>query len=254
MRAFFTACCILLFTCSAFGAPELKGTPSDLKGFLYPTAQTVLISATSNETAYTDKAIVSVVITKEAKTLSDAISSNAKLRERIVGALINKGILQANIKSSKFASSPEYGWFGKKPASFKVVNRIAVSIVSEAHLELVAKVADMYEGVELASVVFEHSKKAVLRQKVKAKALANIMEQKKHYEKALGLKLTTIGIKDHMVSAGPTNGAQVVEEVIVTGIRREKYRSSSSHAPPRETSFDEVNYQARLSVEFKIEP
>jgi uncharacterized protein len=243
---------------AVFAEPELKGSPNDLKGFLYPTENIVTINGQAEEKAYSDKAIVSLVITTEQKLLSQAISENSAVREEIAKLLISAGLDKNAINSSKFSSSPEYGWFGSKPASYKVVNRMSISILSESHLKEIAFVADKFKQVELSDTAFEHTKKDEYNEKVKTKALQNIMKQKEFYEKTLGVELKPVGIRDSDIHQGPTRGALAMEMemIVVTNSKAEKgdYLSQNrSRVQEQEPSFDEVKYQAILSVDFKIE-
>ncbi len=246
-----------LFSVVAFSAPELKGSPEELKGFLHPKGNVVTIGGEAEERAYSDKAIISLVITTEEKLLSQSISKNTALREKITKELIKSGIDSEGIKSSKFSSSPEYGWFGSKPSSYRVVNRMAVSITQEQQLKSIALVADNYEEVALSDTSFEHSKKHATIEKVKALALDDIIKQKEFYEKKLGLKLTAIGIRNADARQNATRGAMVLEEIVVTGIKKNQsgssYASSYKQASQTKSSFDEVVYSASLFVDFKIE-
>lgn len=253
-----TLCVILLSLTSAYAlsGPELKGSPQELRGFLHPADKVITIHGNAEEKAYSDKAVVSLVISTENKLLSQSMSSNSALRAKITASLIDSGIDPDAIKSSKFSSSPQYGWFGSKPSSYEVVNRMAISITQEEHLKEIAVVADTFEEVELSDTAFEHTQKDGFNEKVKAKALANVVKQKLFYEKSLGLKLTPIGIRDSNVRQRATSGAMVLEEVVVTAARQSK----SSYSPKakrrnqeHDPSFDEVLYEANLSVEFKIE-
>lgn len=245
-----------LISVPAFSAPELKGSPQDLKGFLYPSDKIVTISGEAVEKAYSDKAIISLVITTEYKMLSESISSNGALRKKITSSLIAAGISPDSIKSSKFSSSPQYGWFGNKPSSYKVINRMAISITKESHLEKIAAVVDQSQEAELSNTTFEHTQKDQFNEKVKAKALESILKQKAFYEKSLGVKLTPVGIRDSNIRQRATRGAMALDEVIVTAVRREKesYSSGAKYlSQAQEPSFDEVKYEANMSVDFKIE-
>lgn len=250
------AAAILLISGAAFSAPELKGSPQELRGFLHPASKVITINGNAEEKAYSDKAIVSLVITTENKLLSESISTNSLLREKITASLTDAGIDPNAIKSSKFSSSPEFGWFGDKPSSYKVVNRMAIAIMREQHLKEIAVVADQYKEVELSDTTFEHTKKDEFNAKVKAKALTNVIKQKTFYEKSLGLKLTPIGIRDSNIRQRATRGAMVLDQVVATEAKREKsaYSSIAKYRnQAKESSFDEVKYEANLSVEFKIE-
>jgi Uncharacterized conserved protein len=256
MKKIILIAALSLLSAPVFSAPEIKGSPQDLKGFLYPNDKIVTINGEAEEKAYSDKAVISLVITTEDKLLSKSISSNGSLRKKITTTLVAAGISPDSIKSSKFSSSPQYGWFGSKPSSFQVVNRMAISITKESHLEEIAAVADQSEEVELSDTAFEHTQKNEFNEKVKAKALENILKQKAFYEKSLGVKLTPVGIRDSNIRQHATRGAMVLEEVIVTAARREKgsYSSGAKYRDQaQEPSFDEVKYEANMSVDFKIE-
>lgn len=251
--------CLASISGVGVSAPELKGTPQDLRGFLHPTENVVTLYGEAEEKAYSDKAIASLVITTENKLLSKAIARNSALREEVTGLLMKAGVAKAMINSSKFSSSPEYGWFGDKPSKHKVVNRMAVGVMQESHLKEVAVIADKYEAIELSDMTFEHTQKEAYSEKVKASALAKIIKQKAFYETALGLTLTPIGIRDVNIRQQATRGAMALESVMAAEADQEGSFSSRSakskyESRARSSSFDEVKYEANLSVDFKIEP
>jgi uncharacterized protein YggE len=245
---------------AVYAQPEVKGSPDDLKRFLYPADKMVSIFGQAEEKAYSDKANISLVITTENKLLSDSITSNSELRQIITDELMASGITADNIKSSKFSTSPEYGWFGKKPASYKVVNRMAISITDELHLQAVALVADSRKEVELSATIFEHTKKDEYSDLVKKKALEKVMQQKAFYESSLGVKLTPINFRNTNIGFRATQGAMQLEQMVMTKRRQSLQDASVSMsvaAEPsvsEESSFDEVLYEAGIYVDFKIEP
>ncbi|MCU7806986.1 MAG: SIMPL domain-containing protein [Candidatus Thiodiazotropha sp. (ex Semelilucina semeliformis)] len=245
-----------LISNSVYSAPELKGSPQDLRGFLHPAEKIVTISGQAEERAYSDKAIVSLVISTEDKRLAQAISDNSLLRDKITKSLVTAGIQQDEIKSSKFSSSPQYGWFGSKPSSYKVVNRMAITISQETQLKEIALVADNHIEVELSDTEFKHTYSDDYNDKVKIKALKKVMKQKKYYEHTLGLKLTPIGIRDSNILQQATRGAMILDEFVVSAANQEKSGYATSVKGKRQgnrSSFDEVKYEANLSVDFKVE-
>ena len=247
-------CCIPL---SAFAQPELKGSPNELRHFLHPNEKIVTLSAEAEEKAYSDRAIISLVITSEDKQLSTSIANNSAIRESISQQLVSSGLNPDYIKSSKFSTSPQYGWFGKKPDSYKVVNRMAVTITDESQLKTIATVTDSKEEVELSDITFEHSQKDAFKSRVKQLALEKVMKQKAIYESSLGVKLTPVSFRDNRLWVKGTQGAQMLEEVVVTASKRNRnYKDSAadfaqSVAPSSvESSFDEIVYTAEIFVDF----
>jgi len=242
---------------NAFAQPELKGSPNELRHFLHPNDKIVTLSAEAEEKAYSDRAIISLLITSEDKLLSVSISNNIALRESISQQLVSAGINPEYIKSSTFSTSPQYGWFGKKPDSYKVVNRMAVTITEESQLNTIAGVADSEEEIELSDIAFEHSKKDAYKSKVKQLALEKVMKQKALYESSLGVKLTPVSFRDNRLWVKGTQGAQMLEEVVVTASKRSRsYKDSAADfaqsVAPRsvESSFDEIVYTAEIFVDF----
>lgn len=246
--------CLLGVSSFATAQTELKGSPEDLRSFLHPQSQIVTLNDTAEKTAYSDKAVIHLVITSEAKNLSESLILNNGVRENVTKDLISKGINSKDIKSSKFTSTPQYGLFGKKPSTYKVINRISVSVFEEKNLRNVAQVADAYSEVELAKTEFEHTQKTTFELQVKEDVLNKINNQKNYYEKSLGVQLIPVAFRDSRVHKMPTAGASAVadvEEVIVTGLRSSSV--SKYQAPePAEPSFDEVIYKAELSVDYKV--
>lgn len=238
--------------------PEIKGTPEELKGFLYPSDNLVTISGYADKKAYSDQAVLTLVVTTESELLSSAISKNSSLRKKITKSLIEADILEEQIKSSKFSSTPQFSWFGKKPSSYKVVNRMAITLQQEEQLKEVAALSDKFEQVEFSDTTFEHTQEDAYRKSLKAEALEKIIEQKKFYEKTLGVKLSPIGIRDFNLSHVGTPGAMLLNEAVfdVAQQEYEGYSKSASRSrkEPKVTSFDELRYEASLSVVFKIIP
>ena len=247
---------VVLISSNVYSTTELKGSPEELKQFLHPQKNIVTIEGKAVKTAYSDKAIISVVIKTEKKKLADAIEENSKLRGFITESLIQAGVKNNNINNSKFSSSPQFGWFGNKPDSFEVVNRMAISIFKEEHLKIIAQLTDKYKEIELSNTTFEHTKKKEYELKVKKQAIAEILKQRKVYEESLNLKLVPIGIQDSRINQRPTFASKDYgDTIMVTGSRLKrtsvsKTRQSDAISNPR--TFDEVEYTATLWVQFKV--
>lgn len=251
MRLFLAIAATLLMS-SSFAAPEISGTPEELREFLGAKNKTVTISAEASELSYTDKAIVSLVVTTENKKLANAIDANSKLRHSIRKTLTMSGIRGKHINSSRFSTSPQFGLLSKVPNSYKVVNRMAIGIFDETQLKEIATVADTHPQIQVSDTVFEHTEKELFRNRVKESALYKVLEQKKFYEKNLGVRLSPVSFKDTQVHDTPTQGATVLESVVnkKRSASGESYVKSKGIGRP---SFDEIKYHATVSVEFDVE-
>ena len=248
---------LLVLSSICLAKPEVKGNPEDLRAFLHPSGQVVTITRTAEERYYSDMAIVSLVVTTEHKRLSDAIGMNSAQRNVIIKQLMGVGIDAEHIKTSRFSTSPQYGWFGDKPSSYKFVNRMAISIFDEGHLKEIASVADANEEIEFSGTLFEHTKKDEVLSKLRNQALEKVLAQKAFYEEALGVKLTPTNFRDADVHYEGTEGAVALNYAVLKADQRgssKSYSSSKSAVKsPSATSFDEVRYEATVSVDFSID-
>jgi len=244
---------LLMFSVVSVGETEIKGTPNELREFIHPAENIVIIRGYSEEKTFSDKAIVSLVITTEHDKLSSSIERNQKLRDKIKTQLVSSGIREDEINNSKFSTSPQYGWFGKEPDNYKVINRMEIGIYDEKQLIAVASVSDENKEVVLASSIYEHTQKDKYRDIVKEKALSEIMKQKKGYEKTLGVKLIPIGITDTRIHNIPTEGAMFLDQALENRKKSSSFSSIVQHDTAQaSSSFDEVKYEANMAVEFKI--
>lgn len=248
---------LILVSSSSFSSTEIKGNPEELKRYLHPDRNVISLEGVDTLKEYADKGVVSIIITTEEQTLSASLSKNEEIRNKLSSYFTSKEIPAKNIKNSKFSSSPQYGWFGKEPDSYSVINRMEVTIFQPNELEILAKQADVNKEVKIGDITFEHTKEDESKNKVKKNALSKILQQKQFYEASLGVKLTPIGIRDANISQRPTRGAEILEEeVIVTGIRAskssKKQKGYDSYSKPK-ASFEQVKYNAKVIVEFSIE-
>lgn len=240
-------------------APELKGNPDELQRYFHPTEKTLTISAKAELTAYSDVAKVNLVVKTEDKLLAKSMELNASLRKNMIATLAQKGVEKSAIKNAKFSSSPNYGWFGSKPDSYEVVNRVTITVSNENQMKAVAELADAHAEVTLSNTVFEHAKKKEYEFNVKEKALAEVMKKQHFYEQALSIKLTPVSFRESDVHFSATQSARKMEaEVGVMSMRDNKSSLSQSAAPiaavaSGPASFDEVKYSAYITVEFKVE-
>lgn len=254
MRAIYSLIGTLALVGTAHAA-ELRGSPEELKDYLHPAKQWVTLYAEAEEKAFTDNAIVSVVVTTKEKTLASSMEKNSQLRQSLIANLVQTGIAPSAINNAKFASSPQYGWFGKKPSSYEVVNRVVIKIDTEKQLKAIATQVDGHDEISLLSTEFEHSKADEFTQSVKAKALDKVLAQKAVYEQKLGVKLVAVNFRESSIRPMATAAAYGTEQLQMRMADNELSSApmlkKAGEAEPH-NSFDEIKYTANMSVDFEV--
>lgn len=231
----------------AHAEPELRGKPDELKLFLQSGSRTVTLEDEATEKAYSDQALVTLAVTTENKSLAASLQANQSLRSAVLASLTQDGIAAADIRTSEFSTSPEYGWFGSKPSSYKVVNTMVVRVADERQFQVVAGMADRYKEVQLSDTEFEHSGKEKSLERVRKAALEKVMSARRFYEGELGLKLKPVAF----ATQGSGDGRARFEEVVVTARKRQEV-PMAVEAFDLPEGFDEVEYRARVSVTFEV--
>ena len=234
--------------------PELKGTPAELRQFLHMGNREVVLVGHAKQAVQADVGHVTVVVHTQAKDLTAAIAANAQRREAMAQSLQSQGIDAKSIRAQKFSSSPQYGWFGKTPASFEVTNKLTVDVSDEHQLMIVTAAGTNPPDLTIGAIVFEYSKQRDLEEQVRRAAFDDALARKAFYEQRLGATLRPVGFQYSDMSARGTTGGEL-EEIVVTGSRR----FATSVSPPAENyapvpSFDEKDYEVSVTVTFAVEP
>ena len=243
-----TATLALATATLAAAEPELRGTPADLQKYLHPEPRTVVLTGHARQTVQSDIGHVSIVVRTTAKDLAAAIVANGQRRAAIAQSLQSQGIDAKAIRAEKFSSSPQFGWFGRTPNSYEIVNRLTVNVADEKQLTAVAGVAQPPD-VTVGIVRFEYSKQGELEETVRHAAFDDALAKKSFYEQRLGATLKPTSFTFSDFSARGVPGAQL-EEVIVTSNRK----GGDNYAPESEIpSFDEKEYEVTVTVIFTVE-
>lgn len=250
------AASIASFSQISLAQPQLSGTPDELRGFLFPRANTVSISGEGELTAYKDLAKISLLVTTEARSLNEAMSDNQELRLNLIEEFTAAGIPDTDINNSKFSSSPQFGLFGRRPNSFEVSARMEVSVSSEEHLQLLAAAADSNDEVSFEKTEFEHSLEEEFEAQVRELALQDVMQQKAYYESSLNMQLKAVNFFHaairQMARAMPLAVASQETAEPSPNRRVDAATSLQAAAPVVAPTFDEVEYQTSITVVFEI--
>jgi uncharacterized protein len=191
MRNLIAVCVVVLVVGSAaFGEPELKGTPSELTGYLRSLPKSITLTGESKVEVQADKAIVEISIKTENSSLEACLKSNQTLRAGITAKLTEAGIPADKITAEKFSSTPKYGLFGGKPNKYEVRNLVKITVVDEKDFQQIAKIVDQYQEVEYQGLNFKHSKEKELKKQAVEQAFDDLLKKKAEYESKLGITLT----------------------------------------------------------------
>ncbi len=227
--------------------PELKGTASDLAQIITSIPQTVLVTGESEVRIPASRAVVNLSVITENKSLQEALRQNAEVRSKITAELKLQGIPLDRIQTSRFSSTPKFGLWGDKAKSYRVENVMRISVQDEKEFRGVAKVVDSFAEVNYSGVEFEYSDQEVSKAKAIGQACDNAESRKKIYEEHLGLKL----------AAKRFSEGAVAEKETMPALRKANYdsfsREASSSVQESVSSFGEMVYTAKVSVEYQVE-
>lgn len=232
--------------------PELRGAPADLQRYLKPAPRTVVLAGHAKQTVQSDVGHVTVVVKTQARDLPGALKANAERRAAISRALVQTGFDAKAIRAEQFSSSPQFGFFGKTPASYEVVNRLIVDVTDDTQLIRVSEAAAASPESSVGTIDFEYTKQAELRERVRHLAFDDALARKGFYEQRLGATLKPVAFQFSDRSArGVQAQGMALEEVQVTGARR----GVSNYSPPADAvpSFDEQVYEVSVDVTFELE-
>lgn len=231
---------------------ELRGAPADLQKYLQPGRRTVTLSGHAKQTVPSDVGHVSIIVRTQAKELAAAMRANAERRTALAQLLIQQGIPDKAIRAEKFSSSPQFGWFGRTPTSYEVVNRLMVDVTDDAQLIRVSEIAAKSTDTSIGTIAFETTKQAALEETVRHLAFDDAIARKAFYEERLGATLRPVAFAFSDRTARAASPAEALQEVMVTGSRRSDFASAPSSPPP--PSFDEQQYEVSADVTFEVQP
>lgn len=229
--------------------PEVKGTAADLTQFLNGVSKTVVVTGEAEVRTTASRAVMTLSVMNEGRTLQDTLRANADVRSRVIAQLKQQGVGADRIQVAKFSSTPKYGMSGDKTKSYRVENVIRVSVLDEKELRNVAGVVDAFGEVQFGGIEFEYADREALKQKAIAQACANAGERKKIYEESLGLKLAAIRF-------GETVLAEAEPKPQPTPRKSEWSRSLGSDytsvVQEGISSFGELVFTAKIVVEYTV--
>jgi uncharacterized protein len=243
---------VLLLGFSALAEPEIKGTAPELAQFISSVPKIAMVAGEAEVRVPANRAVLSLKVVTENRSLQEALRANADLRGKLAESLKKQGIAADRIQASKFSSTPKFGIFGEKAKSYRVENIMRISVQDETEFQKATGAVDTWAEVQYDGVEFEYSDREAQKQNAIAKACDNAGERKKIYEDKFGLKLTPARFSEGEVAqrnAGPANYAVSRGRDYSGGSS-----SDSSAASEAVSSFGELVYTAKVTVEYSVQP
>jgi uncharacterized protein YggE len=251
---------VLLFVTTALVAePEIKGTPSELITYLTAVPRTVLLTAEGEVKVPSDRAMISLAVVTEHRSLQEASRANQEIRARLIKTLAGQGIPADRIQASRFSSTPKYGVFAEKAKSYRVENVVKITVLDEKEFQAVAQLVDGNAEVRYERISFDHTDKENLKQRAAAQAIDKVAEKQKLYESKLGVKLTVKSFEEgrsYDASPIPRRPMYAGAESKSGLMPMSRGVSFSPQAEPGDaelpTSFAELVFKAQFTVEFTV--
>ena len=159
MRKLTTLGFVLLLAFEVHGEPEIKGTAPELAQFLNGVSKTVAVTGEAEVRVPANRAVLSLKVVTENRSLQEALRANAELRGKLAEYLKQQGISADRIQASKFSSTPKFGMFGDKAKSYRVENEMRISVQDEKEFQRATGAVDAWAEVQYDGVEFEYADK-----------------------------------------------------------------------------------------------
>jgi uncharacterized protein YggE len=244
---------ISLVCWNALAEPELKGTATELAQYLSSVPKTVAISGEAEVRVPAHRAVLTLKVVTESKSLQEAMRMNLDFRNRIADQLKKVGIPADRIQSSRFSSTPKFGIFSEKAKSYRIENLVRIVVQDEKEFQSGMAIVDLWPEVQFAGVEFEYGDKEALKKKALAEACDKANERKTLYEEKLGLKLTPATFTENPVvqrNAEAANYVSTKRAYAVSSVSGIETQPDFAGTDESVSSFGELVYTARVTVEY----
>jgi uncharacterized protein len=180
------ACAISILMAATLAAPAEAQQPQSER-------QAIVVAGEGTIGAAPDYAEITAGVTTRAKTAKDASDANAKLMTAVTAALLDAGIAQKDIQTTRFSIQPVYTSGGsnteQKLTGFSSSNQVTVTI---RQTDKVSEIADRLVAAgatNIGNLVFLHSNVSKLLDQAREAAVADARRKAELYAKASGVTL-----------------------------------------------------------------
>ncbi len=232
----------------------MKGSAAELAAYLAGLPGRVSLVGEAEVKVPADRALITLRVVTEHRSLQDASRTNQEIRARILRTLAEQGLPNERVKPSRFSSTPRYGMFRDKARSYRVENAVRITALDEKEFQTVAGLVDAIAEVRYESIEFDHANKEEFKRNALAQALDKVGAKKRFYEETLGVRLTPKSFEESAI----TPIAQELRRM--SSVKSESPSFVSSLPQPAETqveelptSFSELVIRGRVVVEYTVE-
>jgi len=233
---------------------EIKGNPTDLAQYMNGIPKTVAITGESEVRVPAHRAVLTLRVTTENRSLQDAFRLNADLRGKIAEQLKKQGISSDRILASRFSSTPKYGIFSDKAKGYRIENVMRVTVQDEKEFQGATSVVDAFPEVQFGGIEFQYADREALKQQAIGKAIDNASEQAKLYAEKLALKLAPVAFTESSVYPLSVMAGNSSDNKLTAGLRNNVSTSPNESIEESISSFGELVYTARVSVTYSAQP
>ncbi len=166
---------------------------------------TISVSGKAEIYAKPDLALITVSVTNEAKTVSEAIRENTKKMNAVIDFIKNKGVEEKDLKTVGFNIYPRYEWRNKVictippcPSGKRVLVGYEVNQSLQVKIRDMEKVGSIIEGAikaganDIDDLRFVIDKREELKKQARDKAIEDAKNKAKELASKLGVRLIRI--------------------------------------------------------------
>jgi uncharacterized protein len=168
----------------------------------------IFVIGTGSVHAAPDYARITSGVTTRAKTVKEANDANSKLMGTITAALVDSGIAQADIQTSRFSIQPVYA--PPQPNVEPKLSGYSVSNQVEVVIRQISKIGDILDrlvgagATDIGNIAFLNSDPSKLLDQARESAVADARHKAELYARASGVTLgRVVSITEETVEGAP---------------------------------------------------
>jgi len=187
MRLVF-ACALSALVAGALASPLAKAQQSQSER-----QASIIVIGEGNISAAPDYAQITAGVTTKGRTAKEASDANSKLISAVTAALLDAGIAQKDMQTTRFSVQPVYATQGSntepKLSGFSASNQVTVTI---RQIDRAGDIVDRMVAsgaTNISSLVFRHSDTSKLLDQAREAAIADARRKAELYARASGVAL-----------------------------------------------------------------